>query len=82
MCCRAACTRILRSVRSTNRRPGGCRGNRPTRSGPPAGAVVKIQGSGGALAFINANNTLAGASKSFDEAGTSITTATCGTFPP
>ncbi len=51
------------------------------RTGPPAGAVVKIQGSGGALAYINANNTLAGTTKSFDEEGAAVTTASCGTFP-
>jgi len=58
-----------------------------TRTGPPAGAHITIQtgvnggNSAAALAFINGNNTLNGANKSFDEAGNMTTTASCGNFP-
>jgi Concanavalin A-like lectin/glucanases superfamily/Putative Ig domain/Bacterial Ig domain/Matrixin len=51
------------------------------RAGPPAGAQLTIQGSGASTTFINANNTLTGASKSIDEGGNTTTVASCGTFP-
>ena len=35
-----------------------------------------------AVAFLNANNTLAGPNKTFDESGTITTVVTCGSFPP
>ena len=59
-----------------------------TRTGPPTGATTTIQtGSNGgnsaaALTFLNANNTLNGTNKSFDESGTVTTVSSCGTFPP
>ena len=59
-----------------------------TRTGPPAGAATTVQtgvnggNSAAALAFINANNTLNGTLKSFDEAGNITTVSSCGTFPP
>jgi len=59
-----------------------------TRTGPPTGATTTIQtGSNGgnsaaAITFINANNTLTGANKTFDEEGTITTVASCGSFPP
>ncbi len=58
------------------------------RTGPAAGATITVQtGSNGgnsaaALAFINANNTLAGSSKSIDEEGNATTVSSCGSFPP
>ena len=59
-----------------------------TRTGPPAGASMTIQtgvnggNSAAALAFINANNTLAGSSKSMDESANATTVTSCGSFPP
>jgi hypothetical protein len=54
------------------------------RIGPPAGAQLTVEGTGGNnLTYINANNTLAGASKSLDE-GTNtsqVGAGACGTFP-
>ena len=52
------------------------------RAGPPAGAQLTVEGSGVVTTFIDANNTLAGASKSLDEAGNVTTVAVaCGVFP-
>ncbi len=51
------------------------------RVGPPAGAQLTVAGSGVVTTYLNANNTLAGASKSFDEGGNVTTGAACGTFP-
>jgi CSLREA domain-containing protein len=50
------------------------------RAGPPAGAQLTVVGSGATTTFLNANNTLAGASKSVDEGGNTNTVASCGTF--
>ena len=58
------------------------------RVGPPAGSAITVQtgvnggNSAAALAFINANNTLAGTRTSTDESGLSTTVASCGSFPP
>jgi Big-like domain-containing protein/putative Ig domain-containing protein/cadherin-like protein len=53
------------------------------RSGPPPGAQLTVEGTGATTTFINANNTLAGASKSLDEGGNTSTVpaGSCGTFP-
>jgi len=54
------------------------------RAGPPAGAQLTVEGTGGSnSAYIQANNTLAGASKFIDEgANTSqVAAGACGTFP-
>ena len=54
------------------------------RIGPPAGAQLTVEGTGGSnSAFIQANNTLAGAQKFVDEgANTSqVAISACGTFP-
>jgi hypothetical protein len=59
-----------------------------TRTGPPAGATTTVQtgvnggNSAAAIAFLNANNTLNGPNKTFDESGTVTTVASCGSFPP
>ena len=54
------------------------------RTGPPAGAQLTVEGTGGSnSAYIIANNTLAGSSQFFDESGTTTQVApgACGTFP-
>ena len=54
------------------------------RSGPPAGAQLTVEGTGGSnSAYILANNTLAGASKFLDEGAntTQVAAGACGTFP-
>lgn len=53
------------------------------RIGPPAGAQLTVEGSGSITTYLNANNTLAGSSKSVDEGGNVNTVAagTCGNFP-
>src|SRR6185312_5220196 len=54
------------------------------RAGPPAGAQLTVEGTGGSNStYIQANNTLAGAVKFIDEgANTSqVGLGTCGTFP-
>jgi hypothetical protein len=51
------------------------------RAGPPAGAQLTVEGVGAATTFINANNTLAGANKSFDEGANVSTVSSCGVFP-
>jgi hypothetical protein len=40
-----------------------------------------VEGVGAATTFINANNTLAGANKSFDEGANVSTVSSCGVFP-
>jgi hypothetical protein len=54
------------------------------RSGPPAGAQLTVEGTGGSNSvYIQANNTLAGASKFIDEGSntTQVGAGACGTFP-
>jgi len=54
------------------------------RTGPPAGAQLTVEGTGGSnSAYIIANNTLAGASDFFDESGTTsqVGIGSCGVFP-
>jgi hypothetical protein len=53
------------------------------RAGPPAGASLTVEGTGGNSAYIQANNTLAGPVKYTDEgANTSqVAPGACGTFP-
>ncbi len=54
------------------------------RAGPPAGAQLTVEGTGGSNStYIQANNTLAGASKFIDEGGNTsqVGIGTCGTFP-
>ena len=53
------------------------------RAGPPAGSQLTVEGTGSVSAFIQANNTLAGAVKFIDEGGnTSLVGAgACGGFP-
>lgn len=54
------------------------------RTGPPPGALLRVEGSsGGNSAFLQANNTLAGGSKYIDEGSNTVQVApgSCGTFP-
>jgi hypothetical protein len=54
------------------------------RVGPPTGAQLKVEGTGGSNStFIQSNNTLAGASKFIDEGGNTsqVATGACGLFP-
>jgi len=54
------------------------------RTGPPAGAQLTVEGTGGSNStFIQANNTLAGASPFLDEGGntTQVAPSACGIFP-
>jgi hypothetical protein len=54
------------------------------RAGPPVGAQLTVEGTGGSNAtFIQANNTLAGASKFVDEGANTaqVANGACGAFP-
>jgi len=54
------------------------------RAGPPAGAQITVEGTGGSNStYLQANNTLAGANKFIDEGGNTSQVAlnSCGTFP-
>jgi hypothetical protein len=54
------------------------------RSGPPAGAQLTVEGTGGSNStYIQANNTLAGPSKFLDESNNTsqVAAGACGTFP-
>ena len=53
------------------------------RAGPPAGAQLTVEGTGGNSAFILGNNTLSGVNKFIDEGGNTSQVATnaCGAFP-
>jgi hypothetical protein len=53
------------------------------RAGPPAGSQLTVEGTGSVSAFIQANNTLAGALKFIDEGGNTslVGTGACGGFP-
>jgi hypothetical protein len=52
------------------------------RAGPPTGAQLTVEGTGGSnMTFIQNNNTLAGANKFIDEGGNTTQVASCGVFP-
>ena len=54
------------------------------RAGPPAGAQLTVEGTGGSNStYLQANNTLAGGSKFLDEGGNTsqVAAGACGTFP-
>jgi hypothetical protein len=54
------------------------------RNGPPAGAQLTVEGTGGSNStYLQANNTLAGASKFIDEGSNTsqVAAGACGTFP-
>ena len=54
------------------------------RTGPPTGAVLRVEGTGGSNStYIQANNTLSGSSKYTDESAntTQVALGACGNFP-
>jgi hypothetical protein len=53
------------------------------RTGPPSGAILRVEGTGGSnSSYVQANNTLAGANKYLDESSntTQVALGACGTF--
>jgi hypothetical protein len=56
----------------------------PQRAGPPAGAQLTVEGTGGSNAtYLQGNNTLAGSNKFLDEGSNTsqVAPGACGSFP-